>query len=515
MNESTTESVSRRRKVFKNTSPVKGNNIMMNKVKQKEIKQNEKAAMLAASDQASNSSHTTIEDRRPNYAEKDLPMDLGFEEGSNGLSISCPLPLESVDGVEKIKKNTWSPADHNTFYDAIKANGKDFDLITKYMHKKKVAKDVVQVRSQWHNLYRIYKSHARITDQEIQHIPREVRELFIIINGIEWKKKVGDLSKNNAEKFRKLIGTGYVHVRKKTCTTCIKTPVCPALLKLLPEHECPGNVHEHLFIHLFPRRSVDYNYVKQSCGQNPRVVIKFHMEEKIQRIFDLLSPKWKINHKNIEFRIAPTEKMVLKDYSISFFSDGSLKKISLNKILSRKGIKPFRANNDVSVGLNGNPIRDIEPANESTIGTKDIFFYDKKSLEEGISNVDCDANAKVSELYFLCGRQEHIEFYYALNLPDTVNDLWHTFATFMKRKYGGMICGGMKEHATAVEDEESGSESDESSQRSDKFEKKRRNTERDYKNSDQPSTSKIVQPQSYVPFKSMPYGKNSGIVKVS
>uniref|UniRef100_A0A0N4ZX54 SANT domain-containing protein n=1 Tax=Parastrongyloides trichosuri TaxID=131310 RepID=A0A0N4ZX54_PARTI len=439
------EGVSRRRKVFKPPAG-KGPSLMLQRIKDKQIKMQERQGENDESTLINSNSSLITLDKSTSVTEENESMDI-TEEMPGPSNVSSSTDLQEI--TEKKEKNVWTQMEHNTFYEAIKMVGKDFEGILRYMRKKKIQKDLQQIRVQYHNTFRLYKSNAKISDDEIAHIPRNIFELFIIINGYEWKKKTLDSPKMHVDKFRKLLAEGQVNIRKKNVFMNIKTPVCNALVKFLPEYE--GNNHEFIFIHLTPRRSIDYNYVKMNLRQNPKVVIRFKMNDKLSCLFNILEKKWKLNcgkdQKMIELRIAPTEKMNLVDYSSSYQSDGCIKKISLNKILLRKKLLPFNVSSDGVVS------KDVVAEGNN------IFVYNLKSMSQGICNFGVNENAKISEFYFLCGKQQHIELYYAMNVPDTRQEIWMTFRTFICRKYGEKICQEGRENIAELKDVESEPES--------------------------------------------------------
>ncbi|CEF64673.1 SANT/Myb domain and Homeodomain-like-containing protein [Strongyloides ratti] len=441
-----TEGVSRRRKVFK-SSTGKSPSFMLQRIKEKQLKQQDNKSETEITI-TKNTNYLINEEKKLSTSEIVGSGSLSQVENNDGMEISEDIsiipgpsniiPTELQETTEKAKqKNIWSPSEHNAFYEAIKAVGKDFEGIARYMRKRRYQKDLQQIRVQYHNAIRLYKSNAKITDEEISHIPKNIFELFIIINGYEWKKKTGESPRWNIEKFRKLLAEGQVNVRKRNLAISLKTPICSAFLKLLPEYQFESSNPEFIYFHLSPKRSIDYNYIKNTLRQSPKIVIRFKMDEKIKTIFEILEKRWKLYYnkekKRVEIRIAPTEKMNLVDYTTSAQLDGSVKKMSLNKILSRNNLPPFNSSQDGSTSKdNTNKDTNIEINN--------VFVYNLQSMSKGISNFEVSLDAKISEFYYLCNRQQHIELYYAMNVPDNRTEVWATFRTFICRKYGEKIC---------------------------------------------------------------------------
>uniref|UniRef100_A0A0K0E812 Myb-like domain-containing protein n=1 Tax=Strongyloides stercoralis TaxID=6248 RepID=A0A0K0E812_STRER len=443
-----TEGVSRRRKVFK-SSTGKNPSFLLQRIKEKQLKQQQQENK---SDSeifiAKNTNNLTVEEKKTSTSDVVSTTQSPQVEKNDAMETNEDLPIipgpsniiptELQETTEKAKqKNIWSPSEHNVFYEAIKAVGKDFEGIARYMRKRKFQKDLQQIRVQYHNAIRLYKANAKITDEEISHIPRNIFELFIIINGYEWKKKTGESPRWNIEKFRKLLAEGQVNVRKRNLAISLKTPICSAFLKLLPEYQIESSNPEFIYFHLSPKRSIDYNYIKNTLRQSPKIVIRFKMDEKVKKIFEILEKRWKLYYnkekKRVEIRIAPTEKMNLVDYTTSTHLDGSIKKMSLNKILFRNNLQPFNSS------LDGNSSKEITNKDTNT-DSNNVFVYNLQTLSKGISNFEVSFDAKVSEFYYLCNRQQHIEMYYAMNIPDNRTEVWATFRTFICRKYGEKIC---------------------------------------------------------------------------
>ena len=65
-------------------------------------------------------------------------------------------------------------------------------------------------------------------------MPRDARELFVVLNGCEWKKRTMD-AKFHASKFKALIFEGFVSVRvRHRNKLLIRTPYALCLLKFFP-----------------------------------------------------------------------------------------------------------------------------------------------------------------------------------------------------------------------------------------------------------------------------------------
>jgi hypothetical protein len=155
--------------------------------------------------------------------------------------------------------------------------GKDFDAIVRLMAKRKMKKDKEQIRNYYYNTYKQTKLNAGFADEHPSDstlelslcngfltctfldfafpVPREAKELFVLVNLAEWRKKTSD-RKIEATKFRELILKGCaffpksllidnyssstsVRLKGKRVPVLIKTPACPALKKF-----CEGELVE-------------------------------------------------------------------------------------------------------------------------------------------------------------------------------------------------------------------------------------------------------------------------------
>lgn len=94
--------------------------------------------------------------------------------------------------------------------------------------KYKVNRDKVQIQKYYFNLFKAFRAVTRITEDELKSVPRDAKELFIVINGCEYKQKtVG--SKICPDAFRQLLLNGFTSIKLKNKRLVVKTPVCKAL----------------------------------------------------------------------------------------------------------------------------------------------------------------------------------------------------------------------------------------------------------------------------------------------
>ncbi|EJW83362.1 hypothetical protein WUBG_05729, partial [Wuchereria bancrofti] len=75
--------------------------------------------------------------------------------------------------------------------------------MAKLMARRKLNKDKDQVRNYYFNSLKLLRSSTRIDETLMAGVPRDVKELFILINGFEWKRRV--CGKFDQVKFQQLV----------------------------------------------------------------------------------------------------------------------------------------------------------------------------------------------------------------------------------------------------------------------------------------------------------------------
>uniref|UniRef100_A0A914V5S1 SANT domain-containing protein n=1 Tax=Plectus sambesii TaxID=2011161 RepID=A0A914V5S1_9BILA len=226
---------------------------------------------------------------------------------------------------------TWTSPEQAAFFDAVKQVGKDFDAIVRLMAKRKVKKDKEQIRNYYYNTYKQTKLNAGFADDQPSDnfafpVPREAKELFVLVNLAEWRKKTSD-RKIEPVKFRELVlkGSTSVRLKGKRVPVLIKTPACPALKKFCEE---PGKQREKqmptdVTLELVPMSFGDKAYVLR-CEQNPFLRLKLGVVEPLKRYFDYVRNKWIPSDLRLrEEYLAGETASMLPD--ISFYADSSVK----------------------------------------------------------------------------------------------------------------------------------------------------------------------------------------------
>jgi hypothetical protein len=108
------------------------------------------------------------------------------------------------------------------------------------MSKRKINKDKEQLKNFFINTYKFWKSKMQIDETEwANNFPRDARELFLLINGWEWRRRRLEppfWMSSDKQRFKSLVFDGILSFRpkRKKFLITIRTPYCPALLKYFP-----------------------------------------------------------------------------------------------------------------------------------------------------------------------------------------------------------------------------------------------------------------------------------------
>uniref|UniRef100_A0A915Q0T8 SANT domain-containing protein n=1 Tax=Setaria digitata TaxID=48799 RepID=A0A915Q0T8_9BILA len=234
----------------------------------------------------------------------------------------------AIGAISKVPRRweQWNSSEINAFFEGIKLYGKDFEQMAKLMARRKLNKDkdqivplISEIARRKTNLqgicviYILGFYHYSVAPKGLMAgIPRDVKELFILINGFEWKRRV--CGKFDQTKFQQLVmeGSTYEKKRKKKQLVLVRTPVCPSLQKFFPS--CSSSpLPSHIFLSLTPKTEADRYFVEQR-GQNPLIRIRIAVGDQLSRIFSFLKIKWSLRMEKLLGTITKEEdqvKMVL------------------------------------------------------------------------------------------------------------------------------------------------------------------------------------------------------------
>uniref|UniRef100_A0A7E4V1Z8 Myb-like domain-containing protein n=1 Tax=Panagrellus redivivus TaxID=6233 RepID=A0A7E4V1Z8_PANRE len=375
---------------------------------------------------------------------------------------SCSTVVEEEG---RRKNQTWSTNETSRFYQGLKEYGKSFDLVSKFMSKYKLNRDKVAIQKYYFNLFKTYRAMTKVTDAQMSLLPRDARELFIVINGCEWKTKTNGL-KICQESFRTLLMTGVTTVKLRNRKVVIKTPNCKALRQFFKYDEKFANIPKQLALRISPQGQADKDYVL-SCEQNPFLYIKIDMNDALVSLFDLLKMKWLPKHVNMkkvseetsflpEIKLMMTDTLVLPKLIVRRADDcqrrmcmQSLIKYceDRNEIVNQEPPTPSEEVAQPVLGM-ASPNRGAggiarKKSKIDTIPSSIVvdscsvtdFNFRTDILTKGMTR-ESVTGLSALHLYLITGMQCELKFtYQVLNVPVKSPSIWELFVSFVKRDY--------------------------------------------------------------------------------
>ncbi|EFO22675.2 hypothetical protein LOAG_05809 [Loa loa] len=362
----------------------------------------------------------------------------------------------------------WNSSEINAFFEGIKLYGKDFEQMAKLMARRKLNKDKDQVRNYYFNSLKLLRSSTRIDETLMAGIPRDVKELFILINGFEWKRRV--CGKFDQAKFQQLVmeGSTYEKKRKKKQLVLIRTPVCPSLQKFFPS--CSSSpLPSHIFICLTPKTEADRYFVEQR-GQNPLIRIRVAISDQLSRIFSFLKIKWSLRIQKLLGTMSKEEEQL----TVVLYPDKSTRvgKIIVNlyeatptifsinrlvKELQRTGT--IEQSNELSKRRSTNAGEETSEDVEMSNATEDDdddgpFTINENKLRGGLTEKNV-LKATVTELYYLCGKESEIKLVYSTGMKRMGDpEPWRIFLHLLDRGYGDNLCKSLADPQRIAESDE-------------------------------------------------------------
>uniref|UniRef100_A0A0N5A908 SANT domain-containing protein n=1 Tax=Syphacia muris TaxID=451379 RepID=A0A0N5A908_9BILA len=436
-------------------------------------------ASLQTSQSAFNcdSSGSGISRRRMTFRPYSIPQTVGVSLVQQPSTSSAALEAEQGQssgtthvsstnlGKTTRKWGMWSNLEINAFYDGIKQFGKDFDQVAKLMTKKKMNKDKDQIRNYYYNSFKLLRSTAQFDDDVIGEFPRDARELFIIINGFEWKKRTEDM-KIDPSKLRQLVleGSTSVRLKKKKQNLIIRTPFCPSLQKFFPDQKTEERLPSHVIIWFTPKTEADRYYVEM-CGQNPLLRVRVSVAERIARIFLLLKAKWVLRiakqdifrQENIcldtdelNLTLYPDKTTKIGSVVVKHVKESASSLISLNRLKKERHLSfPKKFGGAEIDSVSGEDVakntteKDIENSLENVTHISEdnnVFTLSPVNLRSGLTE-KIVGNATVTELFYLCGMERDIHLQYSANhLKRNSTEPWSIFISLVNRNYGENLC---------------------------------------------------------------------------
>ncbi|CAI4232329.1 unnamed protein product [Auanema sp. JU1783] len=391
-----------------------------------------------------NETTSGVSRRRMAFRPPTAPTKLGTDTVNTTTSDPIvPAPIMSLISSEDTssakvplkKGKMWSHDEIMIYYEAVKQLGKDFDNITKWVAKRKVHKCKDQIKNFYFNSIKFIRTFADLdVDSQFTGVCRDAKELFLVINACEWRKRTGT-SKYQADRLKELILDGVTTIRSKKKSLVIKTPLCPALNKFFihnrrfDREKFPNDV----IIKLRPKTYSEASFLIEK-EKNPFLKLRLNSNERLSRLFDYLQDKWGSANGN-PYESSPMEITLLP-------SDG----MELGKIVLEVGPPETTT---VSLNRLRREIDDTNSAKESGASPYSILVSNPFSINsdvviQGLTK-DNTIESSIIELYCLCGMTKELCFTYTISVPQRAPDPWQILSSLLGRDYGDTVCVGKEE----------------------------------------------------------------------
>lgn len=411
--------------------------------------------------------HPVLRDRQ-HYAPPNFKPEFGIS-----MPYLDAMPPDStshgslIDNRPKMRK-AWSQEEVFIFYEGMKIHGKDFETIVRYLAKRKIEKTKDHVKTFFFNSVKNYRALLGIAEDEFAHIQRDARELFILINACEWKRKTGNM-KANPEKMKELLFEGHVTVKAGRKYVTVRTPPCPALCRyFFSAIKRSEKFPQDVYIHLEPTSNGDHVFMRNR-DQNPFLRVKINTNDRIQKLLEFLHKKWSSSgsSSSISVTLWPDSSCELASLSVHSVQTSPFISISINKLM--KNMEEVKEKNEQTkkieaaatsggaggggagggeeVGVGG--IRMAIEAN-TTCGSKPIetFLYPSPFnltddvINEGM-NMKNIKNSIIAELYCVCGRKNPMRLRYQIESEQKPRippvEPWRVMCGLLERGYGEVL----------------------------------------------------------------------------
>ncbi|CAI2348589.1 unnamed protein product [Caenorhabditis sp. 36 PRJEB53466] len=368
----------------------------------------------------------------------------------NPTDGNAPESSEKVIEVPKRKSNPWSFEDVSAFYEGIKIHGKDFDSVVKVMAKRKVEKTKEHAKVFFFNSAKAYKQMLSLSDDDLNSIPRDARELFLLVNACEWKRKTSNM-KMNPEKLKELVYDGSVNVRVGKKFVRIRTPPCPALCRYFSCRKAE-KIPSELFVHLEPTSNGDHTFVRNR-NYNPFLRVKLNTNDRISKLLEFLQKKWAAaNDKSaLSVTLWPDSSCEVASLSVHTVETSPFISLSMNKL--KKHLEDVKDRTDPKkpavAGVQMAAEVNTKSKPNHTVYYPRPFTLTDKVLAEGITHRNI-TSAIMAELFCVCGRSNPIQLRYQISYeqPDgqpAAPEPWRVMIDLLKRGYGEALTNCKKE----------------------------------------------------------------------
>uniref|UniRef100_A0A1I7UUW3 SANT domain-containing protein n=1 Tax=Caenorhabditis tropicalis TaxID=1561998 RepID=A0A1I7UUW3_9PELO len=342
----------------------------------------------------------------------------------------------------KLTRNPWNMEEVNVFYEGLKLYGKDFDNVQKFMVKRKVFKSKEHIKIFFNNSVKSYRTLLSLTDDDLSTVPRDARELFLLINACEWKRKTLNM-KIIIEKFRELIYEGQVVVKAGRRLVTIRTPPCHTLSRYFTCKKAT-TFPETVYIQLEPTSNGDHVFMRNR-DQNPYLRVKLNTNDRIMKLLEFLHRKWASagDSSPISVTLWPDTSCEIASLCVSTAEASPFISISLNKLLKnveehKEKTEPKKEGGGLKLGTDVN----IKTKSTYSLVYPKPFVLNDKVIAEGITCRNI-RNAIVAELYCVCGRKNPIKLRYQVQSerPESrsTTEPWRTLINLLDKGYGDCL----------------------------------------------------------------------------
>ncbi|KAI6201472.1 UDENN FLCN/SMCR8-type domain-containing protein [Aphelenchoides besseyi] len=321
--------------------------------------------------------------------------------------------VEKKPTASKRKTSTyWNTEEVMAFYDGIKEHGKNFEQIVQTLSRKKFSKDKDQVRNYYYNSYKMYKEKAGIEERVWTSVPHTARELLVIINALEWRKRTHTAAVNPI-RFKTLImtGTTTVKVQGKRLPVSIRTPNCPALHKFFPSMKQSAKVPTTLQIQLVPYTYTARRYVL-NCEQNPLLSINVNTQSGFRSLFRFLEQKWTLpERKSYVTRVESTAPTIVLYPPEGFKPTKISVQIADDAHPSINSLRADCENRQITTTAGSSTSSNITGQTPVAQATNNVFESFDENFANGLT-VENTSNASFLQLYYIFNQQTPIRLRY-------------------------------------------------------------------------------------------------------
>lgn len=354
-----------------------------------------------------------------------------------GSELVSPA-ITPTGGPQRIKR-PWGNDESMAFYDGIKLYGKDFDTVGKYMARRKFIKSKESIKNFFFNSVKTYTRTLSLTDEDFGGIQRDARELFLVINACEWKRKTINM-KITADKFRELVFDGQTSMKVGKRTLIIRTPTCHSLSRYFSVKKM-DKIPSEVFVHLEPTSNGDHVFMRNR-DQNPYLRVKLNTNDRISKFLEFLHRKWSFGGQMSPVKVTlwPDSSCELASLCVYQVENSPFISLSMNKLIRNVDEQKKR----VEVEKPG--LKTAVEVNTKTKPTNMVIYPRAFNLTDTViaQGIDFEnvKNAIVAELFVVCGRKNPIQLRYQVRSSEPeprAQEPWKLMISLLERGYGDCL----------------------------------------------------------------------------